>query len=53
MTLTASATCRECGRVFDLLNSEADRDAFYLGHDCEDDYADRARWDHEHGREGE
>lgn len=26
--------CRECGRVFDLMD-EDDADEFYNGHDCE------------------
>jgi len=35
ITIINSIRCRECGRVFDLLN-ESDADEFYYGHDCEE-----------------
>ncbi len=34
LVLPTTATCPECGRVFNLLD-EDDADEFYNGHDCE------------------
>jgi hypothetical protein len=33
--MRGNATCRECGRVFDLTD-EVDVDEWFYGHDCED-----------------
>ena len=34
IAINKRAKCRECSRVFDLLN-ELDAQEFYMGHDCE------------------
>lgn len=34
MEIKSKAKCRECDRVFDLLN-EDDASEWYYGHDCE------------------
>jgi hypothetical protein len=34
VAINKRAKCRECSRVFDLLN-ELDAQEFYMGHDCE------------------
>lgn len=34
MEIKSKAKCRECDRVFDLLN-EDDANEWYYGHDCE------------------
>ena len=35
LTVQTKAKCRECGRVFDLMN-EDDAGEWYYGHDCEE-----------------
>lgn len=36
LTVQTKAKCRECGRVFDLMN-ETDAGEWYYGHDCEEE----------------
>ena len=35
LTVQTKAKCRECGRVFDLMN-EDDANEWFYGHDCEE-----------------
>lgn len=36
LTVQTKAKCRECNRVFDLMN-EDDAGEWYYGHDCEEE----------------
>ena len=36
LTVQTKAKCRECNRVFDLMN-EDDASEWYYGHDCEEE----------------
>jgi hypothetical protein len=41
--IAVSKSCPECGRIFDLLNSE-DAEEFYYGHDCDYTMSDESFW---------